>query len=186
LRAYKLVFRGFLLLVDLARAHEYSLAQKSEDIVENARASQTLAATSRHVDTAAATLVTLGAGVLLCCNDRCKKPRMLGVCPKTQRPWQACSKECFEAQESVDAMRDLERVEAMAGGSPITEEDFPSLALPARGQRKRAREYAYSLHDSGTGKGTGEGAKGAAKGKGKGWDRAKGKGKGGAGAGRGR
>jgi hypothetical protein len=45
----------------------------------------------------------------------------------------------------------------MAGDSLITEEALPSLALPAGGQRKRAREYAYSLHDSGTGKGAGEG-----------------------------
>jgi hypothetical protein len=78
------------LFPDLARAHAYSLAQKSKDMLENARASQVLTATSRHVDTAAAALMKLapvmgsslarirrldgklklGAGVLLCCNDR--------------------------------------------------------------------------------------------------------------------
>jgi hypothetical protein len=90
---------------DMASLYENSLIQKRVDMVENAKGSQALAATSRNVGTAASTLVTLGAGVLLCCNDRCKKPRALGVCPKTKRLLQACIKECFKAQECVDARR---------------------------------------------------------------------------------
>jgi hypothetical protein len=66
---------------------------------------------------------------------------------------------------------------SMAGGSPITEEEFPILALPARGRKRRVSEFAYSLQESGASKGAG---------KGKGWHRAKGRGKGGGGAGRGR
>ena len=269
------------LFPDLARAHVDFLAKKNDDMLENVKASQALAVTSQHKGAAAEALMKLapkelGAGVLLCCNDRCNQPRKLGTCPQTQRPWQTCSLECFTAQESADAMRELQRVDespmhdgapvpcglfqlnnpyaghdvnvgvryldvvglveltpdgelmrnnavllmemrrelpatlrewlqesiaaqatrlaasvadgsasvSMAGGSPITEEEYPTLALPEKGQKRKMSEFAYSLHESGVSHLVTLSSKGAGRGKGR--HRAKGGRKGGGGAGRGR
>jgi hypothetical protein len=96
--------------------------------------------------------------------------------PEALRRW---LQECIAAQATRLAalVADGSVGVSMAGGSPITEDEFPTLALPTGSRKRKVGEYAYSLHGSGAGKG-------ASKGKGK--QRAGGRGKGGGGAGRGR
>jgi hypothetical protein len=42
----------------------------------------------------------VAAGAVKCCNELCDQPRLEGVCSKSGKPKQACSKECFKAQEA--------------------------------------------------------------------------------------
>jgi hypothetical protein len=240
----------------LASAHVHSLVQKKVEMLEDVRNSQALAVSSQNKGAAAVALMKLApkiaqslaatkvaepwrvkavaeeskgleAGVLLCCNDKCNQLRKLGKCPKTQKPWLACSKECFKAQESMDMMREQQRVEessqvnnpyvddgadvrvryqdvvalvdlspegegmrnnalqmmeqrrelpepllswledsiaaqatrlaalevdgspgvTMAGGRPVTEEEYPTQALPTK--KRKMSALAHSLHESG-------------------------------------
>jgi hypothetical protein len=58
------------------------------------------------------------AGAVKCCNESCDQPRLEGVCSKSGKPKQACSKECFKAQEA--------RLQARRSSQQQSEKQAPS------------------------------------------------------------
>jgi hypothetical protein len=70
----------------------------------------------------------VAAGAAKCCNESCDQPRLEGVCSKTGVPKQACSKECFKAQEARLQERRSSQQQSEKQASSGKEEEEASMS----------------------------------------------------------